>query len=409
MNTPAATHAPGGRIGRALLEYGPPFVAALLILPYVIAYGKAWPWQPSTIDLQVYVYAVNDMLAGKNIFETTTPFWELYFIYPPIAAVLMVPLALGPYWMWQLIWTALLIWAQQSVLRRCGVPRGWKLGLLGVALVLCVEPIRTTLGYGQVNTMLMALVVADLLPDRPGEKRRIPRGWLIGLAAAIKLTPALFVIFAFVIGKRKVALGGILSFLVFTGIGAIFLWSETLEFWGGLVVGDTRTASPIYVGNQSLLGVFARVLDTGTAATLLGLFVAGVIALLSAIVAGHWWQAGEKAFAVGLVGLATCLASPLSWTHHFVWVVPMGVAVLVGGRRLPRWARWLSSFWVVWISLGLVLAVLPYGGGAEQSYTVFENFVANLTPLLGVVLLVGLAVRMISHSRAGDPEPVAGG
>ena len=60
----------------------------------------------------------------------------------------------------------LLIWAQQSVLRRCGVPRGWKLGLVGVAVVLAVEPIRTTLGYGQVNTMLMALVVADLLPDR---------------------------------------------------------------------------------------------------------------------------------------------------------------------------------------------------------------------------------------------------
>ncbi|MGO1973334.1 MAG: glycosyltransferase 87 family protein [Propionibacteriaceae bacterium] len=409
MNAPTTSPALGARLARALVEYGPPFLASLLILPYVIAYGKAWPWQPSTIDLQVYVYAVNDMLAGKNIFETTTPFWELYFIYPPIAAVLMVPLAVGPYWMWQLIWTALLVWAQQSVLRRCGVPRGWKLGLLGVALVLCVEPIRTTLGYGQVNTMLMALVVADLLPDRPGEKRRIPRGSLIGLAAAIKLTPALFVIFCFMIGKKKVALGGIVSFLAFTAVGAIFLWPETVEFWGGLVVGDTRTASPLYVGNQSLLGVFARVLDTGTAATVLGLFVAGVVALLSTVVAAHWWQAGEKSFAVGLVGLATCLASPLSWTHHFVWVVPMGVAVLVGGRRLPRWARGLTRFWVVWISLGLVLAVLPYGGGLEREYTLFQSLVANLTPLLGVVLLVGLAARMVSHSRAGDKETVAGG
>ena len=80
----------------------------------------------------------------------------------------MVPLAFGPYTLWQLVWTLLLIWAQQSVLKRCGVPRGWVLGLVGVAVVLAVEPIRTTLGYGQVNTMLMALVVADLLPDRPG-------------------------------------------------------------------------------------------------------------------------------------------------------------------------------------------------------------------------------------------------
>ena len=129
------------------------------------------------------------MLAGKDIFATTTPFWNLYFIYPPIAAILMTPLAFGPYVMWQVVWTGGLVWAQQSVLKRCGAPRGWKLGLIGIAVLVAMEPIRTTLGYGQVNTILMALVVADLLPDAPGERRRIPQGTLIGLAAAIKLTP----------------------------------------------------------------------------------------------------------------------------------------------------------------------------------------------------------------------------
>ena len=78
-----------------------------------------------------------------------------------------------------------------------------ELPLLGIAVLVAMEPIRTTLGYGQVNTVLMALVIADLLPDAPGERRRIPQGTLIGLAAAIKLTPALFVIFAFLIGKTR--------------------------------------------------------------------------------------------------------------------------------------------------------------------------------------------------------------
>ena len=98
-------------------------------------------------------------------------------------------------------------------MKRCGVPRGWVLGLVGVAVVLAVEPIRTTLGYGQVNTLLMALVVADLLPDRAGERRRIPQGTLIGLAAAIKLTPALFVVFAFLVGRRRVAWTAMISFV----------------------------------------------------------------------------------------------------------------------------------------------------------------------------------------------------
>ena len=391
------------RAGQLLVEVLPPFVVALALLPFVISYGKPWPWQPSTIDLQVYVYAVKDMLAGRDIFATTTPFWNLYFIYPPIAAVLMVPLAFGPYVFWQVVWTAALVLAQQSVLRRCGLPRGWQLGLLGVAVVLAVEPIRTTLGYGQVNTLLMALVVADLLPDRPGPdgvlpRRRIPQGTLIGLAAAIKLTPMLFVVFAFLIGRRRAALTGVVSFAAFTGIGALLLFRETVVFFGGLSGGDTRTASPLYTGNQSLLGVFFRLGDTSRATTLIGLAVAGLVALLGTLVAAHWWRAGEKVFAVALVGLCTCLASPLSWTHHYVWILPMAVAVLTS--RIPRWARVLAGVWVVWVCACLPLAVLPYGGGRERSFDLLQQAVANLGPLLGVVLVVGLAWRLVVVERA---------
>ena len=395
-----------------LVELAPPLVVALLVLPFVISYGRFWPWSPSTIDLQVYVYAVRDMVAGRDIFATTTPFWNLYFIYPPIAAVLMAPLALGPYVFWQVVWTAGLVWAQQVVLRRCGVPRGWVLGLLGVGVVLAVEPLRTTLGYGQVNTFLMALVVADLLPDRPGERgaagrparRRIPQGALIGLAAAIKLTPMLFVVFLFLLGRRRAALTGVLSFAAFTGIGAVLLPRETLTFFGGLSGGDTRTASPLYAGNQSLLGVFFRLGDPSRTTTLVGLAVAGLVALLGALVAVHWWRSGQQVFAVALVGLCTCLASPLSWTHHYVWILPMGVAVLRGG--LPRWVRLLAGAWVLWVCACLPLAVLPYGGGRERTFDLGQQLVANLGPVLGVLLVIGLAWRLLRQSLPARAVPV---
>ena len=392
-SAPATSLSISRRLSRAALEFLPPFAVALLILPFIIQYGKLIPWQPSTIDLQVYVYAVKDMLAGKDIFATTTPFWNLYFIYPPIAAILMTPLAFGPYALWQVVWTGGLVWAQQSVLKRCGAPRGWKLGLIGIAVLVAVEPIRTTLGYGQVNTILMALVIADLLPDAPGERRRIPQGALIGLAAAIKLTPALFVISAFLIGKTRVAITAMISFAVFTGIGAILLFRETLVFFGGLSGGDTRTASPLYTGNQSLLGVFFRLGDSSRVTALVGLAVSVVLAVLGCLVAAHWWRHDEKVFAVAIVGLTTCLASPLSWTHHYVWILPLGMAVLSPG--VPRWARYLGGFWVVWVCLCLPLAVLPYGGGRERQFDFLQQLVANLGPIVGVILVIGLACQLV--------------
>jgi len=393
-SVPATSLSISRRLSRVAVEFLPPFAVALLILPFIISYGKLIPWQPSTIDLQVYVYAVKDMLAGKDIFATTTPFWHLYFIYPPIAAILMTPLAFGPYVFWQVVWSGGLVWAQQSVLKRCGAPRGWKLGLIGVAVVLAVEPIRTTLGYGQVNTILMALVIADLLPDAPGERRRIPQGTLIGLAAAIKLTPALFVIFAFLIGKTRVAITAMISFAVFTGIGAILLFRETLVFFGGLSGGDTRTASPLYTGNQSLLGVFFRLVDSSRVTTVVGLAVAAILAVLGCLVAAHWWRQEEKVFAVALVGLTTCLASPLSWTHHYVWILPMAMAVLSPG--VPRWARYVGGFWVIWVCMCLPLALLPYGGGRERQFDFLQQVVANLGPIVGLILMIGLAWQLLT-------------
>jgi len=405
-SAPATSLSISRRLSRAALEFLPPFAVALLILPFIIQYGKLIPWQPSTIDLQVYVYAVKDMLAGKDIFATTTPFWNLYFIYPPIAAILMTPLAFGPYALWQVVWTGGLVWAQQSVLKRCGAPRGWKLGFIGIAVLLAVEPIRTTLGYGQVNTILMALVIADLLPDAPGERRRIPQGTLIGLAAAIKLTPALFVIFAFLIGRTRVAITAMISFAVFTGIGAILLFRETLVFFGGLSGGDTRTASPLYTGNQSLLGVFFRLGDSSRVTALVGLAVSVVLAVLGCLVAAHWWRHDEKVFAVAIVGLTTCLASPLSWTHHYVWILPLGMAVLSPG--VPRWARYLGGFWVVWVCVCLPLAVLPYGGGRERQFDFLQQLVANLGPIIGVILVVGLAWQLVATPRLQPAKATAG-
>ena len=136
------------------------------------------------------------------------------------------------------------------------------------------------------------------------------------------------------------------------------------------------------MGNQSLLGVFVRSGDSSRVTTLIGLAIAAVVALLGTLVAAHWWRLGYKAFGVALAGLTTCLVSPLSWTHHYVWILPFAVALFSPG--LPRWVRYVGGFWVIWVCACLPLALLPYGRAVERQYDGLQELVANLGPVVGV-------------------------
>jgi alpha-1,2-mannosyltransferase len=391
---------------RLAAEWAPALVVSFVLLPIVISQGHVWPYDPNTVDLRVYHLTVEDMVNGHDIYLTSTPGDNLKFIYPPIAAILMTPLLLGPFLLWQIIWTVLGTGALLSVLRRIRVSRGLAMGVIAATFVLAMEPIRTTMGYGQVNTMLMALVVADLLPDDPDRPRRIPRGALIGLAAAIKLTPLLFVVFAVFIWRRRVAVMATVSFAFFTLVAWILLPKESWEFFHSLGKGEVNTAGPVYVGNQSITGALTRWFTEDRATVIAALVVGFAVAGVATLVAAWWWRRGEKVFAVGLVGLATCLASPLSWTHHHVWAVILLVAVTMRSS-LPGWAVWLSRAWAIWIALCLPLAVLPYGSHKELDYTAGQKFVGNLGPTIGTLLVLGLAIQALATMRKGEIGPKA--
>ena len=399
------------RFRRLVGEFLPAYLVSLIMLPVIIAGGRYWPFRPSTMDLQVYYYAVRAMLHGANIMQWTSPGFHLWFIYPPAAAIILLPLAIGPFLMWELLWIAGLVIAQNVVMIRCGMPRGWPLAVFSAALVIGMEPLRTTIGYAQINTFLMVLVIIDLLPANSDRKRRIPAGVLIGLAAAIKLTPAIFVLMLLIVGKKKQALTAIITFAVLTAIGTAVQPAATVSYLKSLAGGDTHTSGPVYVGNQSLLGVVLRLFGDTHLHTYIGLLISMIVAVIAAIVGAHWWKQGAHVLAIAFVGLGSNLASPLSWTHHFVWILPLAVVVLYQLRRrpwpgaradhvpLPRWLLISSAAIVVLVSACLPLALLPYYAGAADHYTPLQEFIANVNPVLITAVLVVAAVGMIVRSR----------
>jgi alpha-1,2-mannosyltransferase len=410
---------------------------------------------PYRIDLDVYRIGSQVWLHRGNLYgvlPATRGGVPLPFSYPPIAAVLLSPLALIPMGaavalltLATIVVTALvlrifLLAAEQG--RRARMVRGaaaetagapWPTRWRAVACVLpaalLLEPVRNTLLYGQVNVALMALVAADCLVRSP----RWPRGALTGIAAAVKLTPAAFVLFFLLRRDWRAALTVALSFLACTGAGFLFAWHDSVEYWTSVLFQASRPGSPVYAANQSITGVIARAgLDPGSPAGLaLWLALSGGVVVLACLGMRRALAASQQAWALSLNALAGLLISPISWSHHWVWgemaVLTLAVvcwpgrtrASCPGTRRTSADERPGAS-----ARLGLILAavgalmfalspqwLLPDGGNRELHWAAWEQVLGSSYVIYAVIALLVAACwssRPLSPTRAGTPRRAPG-
>ena len=390
-----------------------PVLVGLYVAATTFGGGRFVPWRPIMVDLDVYRQAGRVLLQGGDFY--TLP-GALQFLYPPFAAVLAVPLALLPTALVQIGWTVAGVLALLAVLHRFGL-RGWALSLVGTAATWFVEPVTETLAFGQLGIFLVALVVLDLVPGPHVLPRRLlPVGTLTALAAAVKLTPAIFVVYLLVVRRTRAFLAAVATGLAVTLASAVVAPRASLGFWGRLAHGDTGLGhSIIYYTNQSVMADVVRILGLGSGAAALGLLLSALVAALGVWAAHRWHRRGDVAMAVNLCGVASLLASPVSWLHHFVWVVPLALTLVEHGRgrapdgrqldRLPAWFLALG-----WVFVGWVVASpfrrLPNGADVELTWTWGQNLLASVTALLGVGLLVA-SVCVRRPEPAAEP-PVAG-
>lgn len=375
-----------------------PVLVGLYVAATTFGGGRFVPWRPVMVDLDVYRRAGAVLLQGGDFY--TLP-GSLQFLYPPFAAVLAVPLALLPAALVQIGWTVAGVLALLAVLHRFGL-HGWVLSLVGTACVWFVEPVTQTLAFGQLGIFLVALVVLDLVPGpRVAARRLLPEGALTALAAAVKLTPAIFVVQLLVVRRTRAFVTAVVTGLVVTLASAVVAPRASLGFWGRLAHGDTGLGgSIIYYTNQSVMADVVRVLGLGGGAAALGLALSALVAALG-VWAGWRWYRRDVALAVTLCGVASLLASPVSWLHHFVWVVPLALCLVQHSRGrdaagaplapLPGWFTALG-----WVFVGWVVASpfrrLPNGADVELQWSAGQHALASTTAVLGVALLAGAVV-----------------
>jgi alpha-1,2-mannosyltransferase len=281
------------------------------------------------IDLDVYRIGGRAWLRGVDLYgrlPATRAGVRLPFTYPPIAAFLLSPFALVPMTVATTVLSLATITLLAVVLRLflrhvAGTAAGspWALAWL-LLPALFLEPVRDTLGFGQVNVVLMALVSLDCLTETPSW----PRGALTGLAAAVKLTPAAFVLFFLVRRDFRAACTTAVTFAAVTVLGFAVDWHDSVRYWTSIVFEVGRPGGLQSASNQSILAVLVRAgLDPHMlAGTAIWLALSGAVAALACRGMRLALAASEDCLALCLNAFAALLISPISWSHHWVWCAP---------------------------------------------------------------------------------------
>ncbi|HJQ46150.1 MAG TPA: glycosyltransferase 87 family protein [Amycolatopsis sp.] len=408
------------RTSLARLSVRPKSILLLSLVPALaIAVGiVGWllDWNLG-VDSAVYRAGALTLLHGDPLYDASTlppePWWALLpFTYPPTAALLFVPLAVVPT---QVAWgvlTAISMLAMALVVRvtigslpKPAVGSRWwsspaRATLVFSLVMLALEPVWRTIFLGQINLILMALVVVDVLVvTARGAKGG---GILVGIAAAVKLTPLIFVVHLFLTGKRADAMRALVTFLSLQALMLLLIPGDTIRYWTK-TISDTGRIGPVHwAGNQSLNGLMNRVTDLAPWASKAAIGISVLLAIPALWLMMRFHRRGQALAALLVSAFFGLLASPISWSHHWVWAVPL-IVLLVS--RLPRttpataWRRWLGTSAVIAVFISCVLLVLPNGRNIELHWKFWQNVLGNAYILMPIVLAAVLVTRWMILKR----------
>ncbi len=385
---------PAGRRRSALLVTVNLAAAAI----YLIHLGHGIGLGGYRIDLDVYRTGAGVLLHGGDLYGRLPRLGdghELPFTYPPFAALTFIPLTLIGYTAANWLLTAVTIvcvaaslWcfatstpgaagARMRLLLPCALPAA-----------LLLEPIRSTLTYGQINALLMALVTVNCLTRAP----RWPRGIGVGVGAALKLTPGVFVLFFLLRRDLRSAARAGLSFAACTGAGFALAPHDSLRYWTRIAYQPARAGGISYASNQSLLGTLARLGLGNPTRTWLWLALCLLVAALTVTGMRGAIKTNQVTYALSLNAVAGLLISPISWSHHWVWAAPALLTCLAAtdpSRRRPPVLAVLAL-------LTFAIAphwLLPSGGGRELHWSWWQQAVGDSYALIGLAALTRATVK----------------
>ncbi|HEU5419935.1 MAG TPA: glycosyltransferase 87 family protein [Streptosporangiaceae bacterium] len=376
-----------------LLTAAAAWLAALAAVGLLVHLSIASPQHSRLLDLNVYRAGGQTMLHGGALYAMQAR-QHLLFTYPPVSAILAVPLALVSWPAAQLLWIPV-IYVPLAVSVRYGfAPLLARAGhyapaFFAALFALCAYllPVRQEMRYGQVDILLVALCVLDCAAPRA----RWPRGALIGLATAIKLVPGVFLVYLLITGRRRAAGVAVATFAGLTGLAWLIAPRDSADYWTSAIFNAHRLGPNAQAANQALRGMVLRMFVPHPAPVALWLGVAALVAAGGFLAARQAFRRGQEMAGIAITGLLAALLSPVAWIHHFCWVV-LALGVIIGDGRSWRRAgiavaagELFASTLPVWAKyLLLQRAIGPLAGR-----TLEDTFGLAAIALIGIVAWIG--------------------
>ncbi|MFC5823368.1 glycosyltransferase 87 family protein [Nonomuraea insulae] len=348
-------------------------IVALVVVVAVAPLVYTWLTNPDDqrlVDLDVYRTGGQMLLDGRPVYDYVTPAPQLLpFTYPPVAAMLAVALAGMSWGTAQWVWTAGIFVALavtvgfsfRGVLGREELRKyaPWVFGALMVACAYLM-PIRDQVRFGQVDILLVALCLVDVVARRPWW----PRGFLIGLATAVKLTPGVFLIYLLVTRQWRTFFMAAFAAAVLTLLPFAVIPQDAAGFWFSALLDPERLGANAATTNQSIRGMLIRLYMPDLLTFAIWAVIVAAVGWYGFRGARDAYKAGDSVTAVALVGLMAVLLSPVAWIHHLAWVVVV-LAAIVGDGRDPVRLRVAAGVWlfyvvpVPWWGVSLKAADIP--------------------------------------------------
>jgi len=377
----------------------------------------AMPTRPQ-IDLEVYRFGVQSWWDGHPLYAPLPPTANgsvLPFVYPPFAALLLSPLVLLGWdasvvtlYVISTICFGLTIYlVSRAVWPKLGRMGGLCAASIALPLSVFLEPVSQTYQFGQVSLIMMALVAIDCLAGRTVW----PRGFGIGIAAAIKLTPAAFVLFFLVRKDYRSAIRAGITFAIAAIIGFFADFHASIQYWfqGGLSGGGVSGTA--FKTNQTIEAVLVRTGLSGAPEKILWILLVAALVVLVGLAMRNSAPALALVANAGL-GL---LVSPTSWSHYYVWVAPALVVMLAYGTRRALDRSWAAAAWFGWAVLTAVLFYLaPFHSLpvtdfpiVNMTWTLPQQLSAATFVLVGVALLLAYALPRLRTPKIDPAVEVA--